>query len=72
MSGARLVGVILVVGGVLALIYGGFTYTKSSSEADLGPVSIEVSDEETVNIPLWAGVGAVVIGAVALTMGGKR
>lgn len=72
MNGARLAGIVLLVGGILALVYGGFTYTKSSSEADLGPVSIEINDKETVNIPLWAGVGAIVIGAAALTMGGKR
>lgn len=72
MNGARMAGIILLVGGVLALVYGGFTYTKSSSEADLGPLSIEITDKETVNIPLWAGVGAIVVGAVALTMGSKR
>ena len=67
----RLVGLILVVGGALALAYGGFSYTKDSSAVKIGPVELSVKQKETVNIPLWAGIGAVVAGGLLLAFGKK-
>jgi hypothetical protein len=58
----------LIVGGVLALAYGGFTYTKETHEADLGPIELKVTDKEHVNIPVWAGVAAVGAGALMLVV----
>jgi TRAP-type C4-dicarboxylate transport system permease small subunit len=52
----------LVVVGILALVYGGFTYTKDTHDAKIGPLELSVKDKEGVNIPLWAGAGAIVIG----------
>lgn len=72
MSGARLGGALLIGVGVLALVYGGFTYTKSTEEANLGPISIEVKDKETVNIPMWAGVAAVIVGGIVLAGAGRK
>lgn len=46
--------------------YGSFTYTKETHEAKLGPIELSVKDKETVNIPIWAGVGAIVARAVLL------
>jgi hypothetical protein len=63
-----LVGVLLLVGGILGAVYGGFTYTEESHSADLGPVEISVDEERTVNIPLWAGIGAAALGAVVLAI----
>ncbi|HSN54357.1 MAG TPA: hypothetical protein VLT32_06775 [Candidatus Sulfomarinibacteraceae bacterium] len=63
-----LIGVLLLVGGILAAVYGGFTYTEESHSADLGPVELSVEEERTVNIPLWAGIGAAALGAVALAV----
>lgn len=54
---------VLLVAGVLALAYGGFTYTKKSHDAHIGPLELSVKDKQHVNIPVWAGVAAVVIGA---------
>ncbi len=71
MSGLKIVAIILIVLGVLGLAYGGFTYTKATH--DIGPISIK--EKETVNIPLWAGVAAVVVGGVLLLtpmLRGKR
>ena len=65
-------GLVLIALGVLGLAYGGFTYTKRTEKASIGPLEISVADKETVNIPLWAGVGAIVIGAGVLVMGGKK
>lgn len=73
MNGTRGLAIALLVAGTLALAYGGFSYTKSTSEAELGPISIEVKDKERVNIPMWAGIAAIVVGGVLLVIpGGKR
>lgn len=72
MEAKKIIGVILVVAGVLALIYGGFSYTKETHEAKLGPLQFSVKEKETVNIPVWAGVGAIAVGVVLLVVGGKK
>jgi len=66
MSGIKIVGVVAIVAGILGLAYGGFSYTKATHEAKIGPIALSVKDRETVNVPAWAGVGAVVVGAVLL------
>ena len=66
MSGTKLVGAVLLVLGILALAYGGFTYTKDKDEVKVGPVHFSVTDRERVNIPLWAGVGVAIVGGVLL------
>ena len=66
MQGTRLLGLILLVLGVLALSYGGFTYTREREKARIGPLSIEVEDTEHVNIPLWVGIAGTVGGALLL------
>jgi drug/metabolite transporter (DMT)-like permease len=67
----KLVGLILIVAGVLAVGFGGFSYTKDSSAMKIGPVELSVKQKETVNIPLWAGIGAVVAGGLLLALGKK-
>ena len=68
MAPARLVALILIVLGVLALAYGGFTYTKTTHQAEVGPVHMEVKDRERVNVPMWAGVVAVAAGVALLVV----
>jgi hypothetical protein len=72
MNAVRIIGIVLIVAGVLGLVYGGFTYTKETHKAKLGPLELTVKDDETVNIPVWAGVGAIVLGGVLLVVGGKK
>ena len=72
MNAVKIVAIVLMVGGVLGLIYGGFTYTKETHKAELGSLALTVKDKETVNVPVWAGVGAIVIGGVLLLFQGKR
>jgi hypothetical protein len=57
---------ILIIGGVLALAYGGFTYTKETHDAKIGPIEFSVQEKETVNIPIWAGAGALALGIFLL------
>jgi len=54
------------------LMYGGFTYTKKTHEAEIGPIEMAVTEKETVNVPVWAGVGAIVVGAALLLVGGRK
>jgi len=72
MGGIRMVAIVLIALGVLALMYGGFTYTKETHEMKIGPIELSVKDKETVNVPIWAGVGAVVIGGLLLAFGGRK
>jgi TRAP-type C4-dicarboxylate transport system permease small subunit len=66
MNTLKAAALVLIVAGVLALVYGGFTYTKATHETKIGPLELSVKDKETVNIPVWAGVGAIAIGGVML------
>lgn len=66
MSPVKILAILLIVGGSLGLVYGGFTYTKDTHEARLGSISLSVKDTETVNIPVWLGVGAIVAGVLLL------
>jgi hypothetical protein len=72
MNGIRILAIALIVGGILGLVYRSFTYTKETHEAKLGSLELSVKDKETVNIPVWAGVGAVGVGAVLLLYSGKK
>lgn len=72
MSGVRIVGAVLLVAGILALIYGGFSYTAETHDAELGPIELEVEDKERVNVPVWVGVIATVGGAGLFLFGRPR
>jgi uncharacterized membrane protein YidH (DUF202 family) len=64
MSAVRIVAVVLIVAGILGLVYGKFSYTKETHDVKLGPFELSVKDKQTVNVPVWAGVGAIVVGAL--------
>ncbi len=66
MSVLKIVAIVLIVVGILGLVYGQFTYTKETHDAKLGPLELEVKEKETVNIPVWAGVGAIAVGVILL------
>ena len=61
-------GIVLIAAGLLGLAYGGFTFTKDTHDTKIGPLELSVKDKERVNIPIWAGVAAVVAGGVMLAM----
>lgn len=71
MNAIKIAAVVLIIAGVLGLAYGGFTYTEDTHDATIGPIELSVKDKRTVNIPVWAGVGAIVIGGVLLLVGSK-
>lgn len=68
MNKSRIIAIVLIVAGSLSLIYGGFTYTKDTQTAKVGPLELTVKDTETVNVPIWVGVTALVAGGLLLVM----
>ncbi len=71
MNALKVVAILLIVAGLLGLVYGGITYTKTTHDAKLGPLELSVKKKKTVNVPVWVGVGAVVAGAALLAVGKK-
>ena len=72
MSGIKILAIALIVAGVLGVMYGKFSYTKETHDAKLGPIELSVKEKQTVNVPAWAGVGAIVAGAILLVVPTKR
>ena len=72
MNAARLVAIALIVAGALGLAYGSFSFTKEKHKATIGPIALSVKEKETVNIPVWAGVAALVAGGLLLAFGVKK
>ena len=72
MNATRAIAIALIVAGALALLYGGFTYTKDTTAVKLGPIELSVKENKTVSVPLWVGVGAIVVGGLLLILGGKK
>ncbi len=69
MNLTKLIAVLLLVGGALALVYGGFSYTKDSTALQLGSIEVSVEETKRVNVPIWAGVAAIVVGGLLLVAG---
>lgn len=72
MATNQIVAIALIVLGVLGLVYGSFSYTKETHEAKLGPLQFSIKEKETINVPVWAGVGAIGIGVILLIGGRKK
>jgi hypothetical protein len=66
MNASKLAAVVLIVAGILGLAYGGFSYTKATHQADLGPLHMSLSEKQYVNVPVWAGICAIVVGGLLL------
>jgi hypothetical protein len=69
---ARIAALIVIVAGIAALVYGGFSYTTESTAAKLGPLELKVREENRVNIPVWAGVAAIVAGGLVLLVSARK
>ena len=72
MNTIKMVAIVLMVAGGLALVYGGFSYTKQTQQAKLGPIELSVNEQHTVNVPVWAGVGAMVLGGALLLVASNK
>jgi uncharacterized membrane protein YidH (DUF202 family) len=67
----RMIGIVILAAGILALVYGGFSYTRQTHDVKVGPLEIAVSEKQQVNVPLWAGVALAVVGGGLLISGKK-
>lgn len=72
MNTIRIIAAALVVAGALGLLYGGFSYTKDTTAVKLGPLELSVREKETVNVPVWAGIAAMVAGGLLFAAGGRK
>ena len=68
MNPMKIVGIVLIVAGALALAYGGFSFTKETQKAEIGPLKLSVAEKQQVNVPQWLGIGAIVAGIVMLVL----
>lgn len=71
MSAIKIVAILLIVGGILGIVSGGFSYTKETHRADIGPLHLKVDEEQRVNIPLWVGICAIAGGVLLLVTSRK-
>jgi len=72
MNAMKIAGIVLVVLGLAGFFTGGFSFTKNTTKAEIGPLKLQVQEKESVNVPQWLSVGAIVIGGVLLVLGFKR
>jgi hypothetical protein len=72
MNAVRIAAIALIVAGVLGLMYGSFSFTRETHEAKVGPIELSVKEKQTVNVPVWAGVGAIAVGGLLLVLGGRK
>ena len=64
--------IVLIIGGAIALAVGSFSYTRDKTELKLGSMELAVKERKTIDLPAWAGIGAIVAGALLFAMGGRR
>jgi len=72
MSPVKIVAIMLIVAGLLGLGYGGFSYTKDTTVVKLGPIEVSAKERQTVNVPIWVGVGAILVGGLLLVLDRKK
>ena len=72
MNATKIAAIVLIVAGILGLVYGGFSYTKNTHEAKLGPIELSVKDRQRINVPVWAGVAGIVAGGALLLFSRKK
>ncbi|MDX1999440.1 MAG: hypothetical protein SF066_17105 [Thermoanaerobaculia bacterium] len=68
MTSRKILALVLIAAGILSLVYGSFTYTKTTHDAKVGPFELSIKDKERVNIPVWAGLAAILGGATLLLL----
>lgn len=72
MSVIKIVAILLIIAGILGLVFNSFSYTRETQEAKLGPLELSVKEQQTVNIPVWAGVAAIVAGGGLLLFASRK
>jgi hypothetical protein len=68
----RIAGIVLMVFGVLALIYGGINYNKDRTVLKVGSMSVTATEHKSIPVPAVAGAAVLVAGAAILVVGRRR
>lgn len=71
MNAVKFVGILLIIAGGLAAAYGGFSYTKETHATIIGPIHMQMTEQEHVNIPLWMGLGLLGVGVLLVATSRK-
>lgn len=69
MDARKLGAIALIVVGTAGLVFGTFSYGRETHTTTMGPMEIVISEDREVNVPVWAGVGAILVGAGLLLVG---
>ena len=72
MNATKITGIVLILLGLVGFFTGGFSFTKESTAAKIGPIELTVKEKESVNVPQWLSLGALALGAVLLVAGFKK
>lgn len=72
MNPLRLIAIIVIVAGALGLLYGSFSFTKATHDVKLGPIEFSLKEKETVNVPMWAGIAAIVVGGMLFGFSSRK
>lgn len=68
----KIVGILLIIAGVAALVYGGFSYTTTKKDVDLGPIQVNHKQNHTVPLPPVLGVVAIIGGGALVYFGARK
>jgi len=72
MNTLQIPAIVLIVAGILGLAYGSFSFTKQTHDVKVGPIEMSVQDKQTVTVPAWAGIGAILIGGALVLLGARQ
>jgi hypothetical protein len=72
MSGTRVVGLVLIIVGIVALLWGGVFWTRDKTVLDAGPLTVKTQQHEGISLPPIIGVGALVVGIALLVVGRRQ
>ena len=72
MNALKMAALVLIAAGFLGLLYGSFSYTKETHATKLGPIELSVTEKQTFNVPIWAGLGVIAIGGLLLLLGSRK
>ena len=72
MNAMRIAGIILLVLGIAGFLTGGFSFNKETTQAQIGPLKIQVQEKEQINVPQWLSIAAAVAGGLLLGMSFRK
>lgn len=72
MKASTMAGIVLIVLGAAGFLTGGFSFTKDTTTAKIGPLELSVKEKQTVNFPQWLSLGAIALGAIVIVVGARK